>query len=68
MVWVSVIIAEKTQNSHTNVLFVENPIVKKILTPRFEVRDISKWRGHVATEMTYIGIWNKIYWTKQWLE
>jgi hypothetical protein len=45
-----------------------DPEVKKILTPRFEVKDISKWRGHVAAEMTYIGIWNKIYWTNKWLE
>ena len=47
---------------------VMDPDVKKILTPRFEVRDWAKWRGHVASELVYIGIWNKIYWTNQWLE
>ena len=45
-----------------------DPGVKKIHTPRFDVKDWLKWRGNVAGEFMYFGIWTQICWANQWLE
>jgi hypothetical protein len=45
-----------------------DPEVKKMLTPKYNVKDWSKWHGHKAIDLVSIAIWNKIYWTNQWLE
>ena len=45
-----------------------DPEVKKMISPRFNVKDWSKWRGNIAEELESIGILNKIYWTNRWLE
>ncbi len=33
-----------------------DPAVKKILSPRYNVKDWSKWRGDIAEELESIGI------------
>ena len=45
---------------------VTDPKVKKMISPRFNVKDWSKWRGNIAEELESIGVWNKIYWTNKW--
>ena len=45
-----------------------DPAVKKMISPRYKVKDWSKWQGHTAEELETICIWNKIYWSNQWLE
>ena len=45
-----------------------DPAVKKILSPKFSVKDWSKWRRNIVEELESIGIWNKIYWNNQWMK
>ena len=45
-----------------------DPAMKKILSPKFNVKDWGKWRGNTADMLESIGIWNKIYWSNKWDE